>query len=155
MNDTRTAETGNGAATFVAPGAGTPEGELWRTILGGESSAPFMLLTDNANFVHPGDSDGLTRPVLNRRNHNTVNYQIGMWAVESLGHEEPEARRFASEALSAAISYEDLDLARHWVIYQGGVFGFLCAFSPAERVREMARRYASTVQAIEVDLAVV
>ncbi len=153
MADSRTAEANADVAAFEVPGSDTPEGALWRTILGGDSSAPFMLLTENANFVHPGDSGALDRPDLNRRNHNKVNYQVGLWAVESLGHEDSEARRFAADALSAVISYEEIGLARHWVIHEASIFGFLCAFSHVERVRDMAHRYAHAVQAIEIELS--
>ena len=152
MADSRTADANADVAAFEVPGSDTPEGAFWRTILGGDQSAPFMVLTDNANFVHPAGSDGLTRPELNKRNFNAVNAQVGRWAVESLGHEDPESRQLAAEALNAIISYEELEPARHWVIYQGGIFGFLCAFSPGERVRKMAHRYAGSVRAIEIEL---
>ena len=152
MTDSRTADADADISALEVPGSDTPEGALWRTILGGDQSAPYMVLTDNASFVHPAGSDGLTRPELNKRNFNAVNAQVGRWAVESLGHEDPESRRLAVEALNAIISYEELELARHWVIYQGGVFGFLCAFSPGERVRKMAHRYAGSVRAIEIEL---
>ena len=151
MTDSRTAEANADVSAFEVPGSDTPEGAFWRTILGGGQSAPFMVLTDNANFVHPAGSDGLTRPELNKRNFNAVNAQVGRWAVESLGHEDPEARRFAADALSAVISYEEIGLARHWVIHEASIFGFLCAFSPVERVRDMAHRYAHAVQAIEIE----
>ena len=153
MADSRTANANADVAALDVPGSDTPEGALWRTILGGEASAPFMLLTENANFVHPGDSGALDRPDLNRRNHNKVNHQVGHWAVESLGHEDSEARRFAADALSAVISYEEIGLARHWVIHEASIFGFLCAFSHVERVRDMAHRYAHAVQAIEIELS--
>ena len=137
----------------VVSGEGEPGEALWRWVLSGEAKAPHMRLTADLNLMHPGGSDAFARGELSVKHLNEVNHQVGWWAVETLGHDDPEARRIAAEALEAVIAYEDDEPARRWVIYEAGMFGFLCACSPKGRIRAMSYRYNENVRRIQQELA--
>ena len=134
------------------PGPDTPEGALWRELLA-DADPPYIYATEKVSLIHPGKSDALARPELNRRNPNAVNHQVGWWAVDSLANTDPELRRAAAEALQAVLSYEEPGLARAWVMYQSSSFAFLCTFSPGENVRLLGRRFAILVPAVQRELS--
>lgn len=149
-------EASDGSDTAPRPGcAGSVEGEVWRSLLHGgtDTRQPVVVPTAQGGLMHMG---GLAaRTELTIRGPQTLNSQVGLWALDSLGEADPEDRRCAAEALAAVVSYEDPGLAREWVLRESALHAFGASLAPNPKGPEDARRFGTALAEIQAELKAV